>query len=402
MDTQQDSTINNQERMAAEMQRQRQFLQQQQYMAQKQQTVMQIINGLQQIDPFEVIKTINQYGIYTLPLEPQEKLYCANIILQLFSNPKNDFTVDNWREFLKILNASVATSTQMQMSMIGRSGSGCYGYNQFGMMGGGMPNMGMGGGMGMPMGGGFGSFGNPMMGGYNQFPFMNNGYQPPNFFAQNTPNPADTKPENSESTIAQLKQIFANLIYQCDPLIYVNYLLQDNYEPRLSNDEVLVNVLRQLIGNSLWRIQDNILQTIYYTVSYLFNSEYQKKTGNIKQAPQYGPNPMNMGMGMGMGMPMGGNFGNSFGMTPPMNGMGMGMPMGGGFGNPMMGGGMPNMNMGMPMGGGMPNMGMGMPMGNMGNPMMGAMGTPFMFGFGGGNDFNSPSASVNHPSSPIW
>jgi hypothetical protein len=378
------STINQQDRLAAEMQLQRQIMQQRQYYMYKQQNVMQIVNALNQINPFEVIKTVSQHGVYTLQLDPQEKMWLSNTVLQLFADPNNDFTADDWREILNALNAAVGSSNRMQMMQIGRPGMG--GYNQYGMMGNfGNPMMGMGMpgmGMGMPgMGGmsnmmGMGNFGNPMMG-------QGIGFQ---FKKEN-----DTSID-SEATIAQFKQIFSNLIYQCDPVIFINYILQDNYEPNVTNNETLINLLRQLIGNSLWRAQDNILQIFYCVVSYLFNNDYQKKmnAGGVKQ--QAGQQYNTMGMGMG-GMPnmMGmGNFGNPMmGMgMPGMGGMSNMMGMDFGF-NPMMGGGMPNM-MGMggmmpPMNGmgGMPGMGMGMP------------------GMGGGaGDFNSQFA--NQTPMPMW
>jgi hypothetical protein len=358
---QQDTTINlqEQERMAAELQKQRQMIQQQQYIAYKQQTVMQIMNGLQQIDPFEVIKTISQYGVYTLQLEPQEKLYCSNLLLQLFmeNNVSGDFTVENWRELTKILMAAINYTNTMQMSQIGRGG-----YNQFGMMGmgGGFNPMG-----GMPMGGG--GFGNPMMGnqfGYNQFGMLGgfpNGMGMGQFAATVTPSSASEN-ENSEQAITQFKQIFCNAMYQVDPIVIINYLLVDGFELKLTNNEMLINVLRQLIGNSLWGMQDNVLQIIYCVISFICQNDYQKKLS------QNGMKQPNQGMA---GM-------------PPLNGMGM--SMGGGFGNPMMG-----------MGGGFNPMG-GMPMGGAG------FGSPMM-GMGGG--FGSPVGDFNiHPAqsqpSPVW
>jgi hypothetical protein len=401
MGTQQEaSTINQQDRLAAEMQLQRQMMQQRQYYLYKQQTVMQIVNALNQVDPFEVIKTISQHGVYTLQLDPQEKMYLSNLLFQLFSDPNNDFTVDNWREILNVLSAAVGYTNRMQVMYIGRPGMG--NYNQFGMMGNFGNSMGMG--MNMPgMGFGFNQFGQGMTG------------QGPGFQFKKEGDPS----MNDEAAIAQFKQIFSNLIYQCDPVIFINYLLQDNYEPNLTNNDMFVNVLRQLIGNSLWKAQDNILQIFYYVTSYLYNNEYQKKmnAGGTKQqaGQQYNmmgmggmPNMMGMGMGMnGMGGMMNGGMPNMMGMGMPgmgMNGMGgmmnggmpnMGSPMDFGF-NPMMNGGMP---MGM---GGMPNM-MGMGMGGMMPPLNGMNMGMGMNGMGMGSgmgDFNSQFA--NQSPMPMW
>jgi hypothetical protein len=413
MNMQQNATAEQQEqqRMAAEMQMQKQALQQQQYYLYKQQTVMQIVNALQQVDPFEVIKVISQYGIYTLQLDPQESMYCANCILQLFNDPSNDFTLDNWREFLRVLNCAASTTMQMQMSRIGRPGMG--NYNSFGMMG--MNGMGMGG------------FGNPGMGmgmngmgmGGNQYGMMG-GPMGMGQFQGGGDKQGENEAADIEATKAQMKTVFSNLIYQSDPIIFINYLLQDNFEPRLANNEMFPNVLRKLIENSLWRIQDNILQTIYYAVSYLYNNEYQKKLnqGNGKKAQFNGMDMSgmnNFGMGgfgnpnfaMGMnGMNMGG-FGNP-GMGMGMNGMGMGgNSFGNSFGNGMGMGGSPFGNGGAPMGNFGMNMGMGMmpPMNGMsgGNGMF--MGNNFGNGFGQGNfgfGMNTQGLGSMNQASPMW
>jgi hypothetical protein len=363
-----------QERMAAEMRRQQQFMQQQQYMANKQYIVMNISNGLQQISPFDVIKMINQYfGICTLNLDPQESMYLNNLISQLFSDPASNFTSENWKNLLLILNNAVSITFNMQTNQMGSRMSG--GYSPYGMMGG--PQMG---GMGMNMG-----YQQQMGMGMNQFG-MNMGYQQPMGMGMNNPygaggfnqyNPmggiptpgqapqGESTEQSEEVLINQYKQAFFTRIFQVDPIVFLNCLLQDNYEPKTDNDNI-ENTLRHIIMNSLWRVQDNILQMIFQVVSTLYNNEYQKKlnSGN-KQNQNQNNNQMGMGMGyqqpMGMGMGMGMNM-NPFGggMMPPLNGMGMGMNQFGGQMGPQMGMGM-GMNMN-PFGGGMmpPLNGMGM------------------------------------------
>jgi hypothetical protein len=400
MDTSQNaSTVNQQDRLAAEMQFQRQRMMQQQYYFQKQQNISQIMNALQQVDPFEVIKTVSQHGVYTLQLEPQERMWLSNIIFQIFNDQTNNCSVEELRNILNLLNAAAGATNRMQMMQIGRPGMGggmmggmpkTMGYGGYNpMMGGGMPNM-----MGMGMGG------MPSMIGYG----AGMAGQGPGFQFKTEGDTVDT-----EAAIAQFKHIFSNLIYQCDPVIFINYLLQESYEPNAISNETFTNTLRQLIGNSLWKAQDNILQIFYYAISYLYSTEYQKKmNGNGKQQgnQQYnvggtviGVGGMPNMMGMNMGMPGMMNFGgfNPMGGGMP-GGMNMGMPMDFGY-NPMMGGGMPNM-MGMGMPGGMNMMGMsGMvpPMNGMGMP--GGMNMNMgMSGMSGGIGDMGPSQGP----APMW
>jgi hypothetical protein len=425
------STQQQQDILAAQMRQQQEYAQQCQYMYTKQCTVQQIASGIQQIDPFEVIRTISQYyGICTLQLEQQEAMYLNGIIGRILLNdPNATFSVENWKDLLNILNNAISITFNIQTSQMGRG----YGYGGMnGMMGGYNPQMGMMGGMGgfnpqMNMGMGMGMPGpqmGGMMGGYNPqmgmmggmgnpYSGMNYGYGPNNSFMFNQnqapKQEGDGSEEDERKIIDNCRQIFANRLFQTDPIIFLNCLLQGNFELKTdSNNEELPMALRRSICNALWRAQDNILQMIFQVVSSLYNSEYQKRinNGNNKQnqgqqqftpgyqQPFMGAPQMNMGMGGfnyqggpqmgGMGM-----MGGMPGFNPQMNmGMGMGMPgpqMGG-----MMGGFNPQMNMGMGM---MPPMnGMGM---NYGQFQMGGMGgfNPGAMGQGGQTQFSSSTGS---------
>jgi hypothetical protein len=344
-----------QEMYAAEMRRQQQIVQQQQYQMYRQNSITQIANALTQIDPGEIIKNIGRYGISTLPLDQQEKTFLNNLLCQQFIGDDSDFTSDNWANVVKILTLAISSTYNLQLLQMRQQGQ-IYGNTPF-MQGGGFnyynpgqqnpfmgginPAMGMGmpgmppGGMGMP----------GMMGG------MNPGY-PPGYTPRPEPNNEQSEEEKEKMLINQYKQIFSTRIHQVDPIIFINLLLQDNYE--IGNNEYFKQTLRMLVANSLWRLPDNALQIVYYIISAIFNSEYQKRAGN-DNPKQGGYTPqmpgmmggMNPAMGMGMpGMPPGGMGmpGMMGGMNPSYNSaMGMGMPgMMGGFdsnyGNPMGGG----------------------------------------------------------------
>jgi hypothetical protein len=218
-------------------------------------------------------------------------------------------------------------------------------------------------GYGMPMGGM--GYGMP----YQQSMGYGMPYQTP--LNNKNPNPGQEDSEEARITnaINECKQYFYNSIWNVDPILFINCLLQGSFEPKSAE---LENALRITIGNSLWRVQDNTLHMFYNVVSSVCNNEYQKRMNNSdnKQNQQFNP-----GFQQPMGMPyqqqpmMGGMMGNGMGMggmpmgmpyQQPMGGMGYGMPMGG-MGMPyqqqqMMGGMIPPMNgMGM---GGMPYQGM--------------------------------------------
>jgi hypothetical protein len=418
METQ--DNINQQERMAAAMRQQQQMFQQQQYMAYKQNAVMQIVNGLQQIDPFEVINMVNYYhGISTFQMEPNESNYLLQLIGKIFGDPNADFTLDNWKDLINILNNSISLTGNLRANMIGSANRGAYGFNQYGGMGqmGGMgmgmgyqqpmmgPQMGMGFGMGQMGGMGMGGmpYQQPIMGGMNQYGMMGQGmgygmgYQP--FNTQQKPNQEETEETRIANGIAECKQIFFNCIWNVDPIIFINCLLQGSFE--LKSQE-LENALRMVIGNSLWRLQDNALQMFFNIVSTICNNEYQKRMSNPdnKQNQQFNPNfqqPM-MGQQMGMGFGMGQMGGMGMGGMPyqqPMMGMGQmgqmgGMGMGMGYQQPMMG---PQMGMG----------GMMPPMNGMGMNGFGQFGMGGMPYQGMGGNFNQGlNNTSNRSARPMW
>jgi hypothetical protein len=414
------STQQQQDILAAQMRQQQEYAQQCQYMYNKQYTIQQIANGLQQIDPFEVIRTISQYyGICTLQLEQQEAMYLDGIIGRILLNdPNATFSADNWKDLLNILNNAISITFNIQTSQMGRGygygGSIGGGMGMMGGMGGYNPQMNMGMGMGM-QGPQMGMYGfNPqmgMMGGMgNPYSGMNYGYGQNNSFAFNQNQvprqEGETSEDDERKIIDNCRQIFANRLFQTDPIILLNCLLQGNFELKTdSNSEELPMALRRSICNALWRAQDNILQMVFQVVSGLYNSEYQKRFNNNPnnkqnqnqqqftpgyQQPFMGGPQMNMGMG-GFNYQGGPQMGGMPGFNPQMNmGMGMGMP------GPQMGGmmgGMPGFNPQMGGMGMMPPMnGMGM---NFGQFQMGGMGgfNPGMMGHGGQTQFASSSGS---------
>jgi hypothetical protein len=365
------SSQQQQEMYAAEMRRQNQMRQQQQYQMMKNNNISQIANALSQIDPFDVIRDISKYGINTLPLEQQEKSWLVQLLIQIFNDTSaSDFSSENWANAVRILTRAITATYNLQLIQMRQ-------HSQMGgMFGGGMGMGGMPGMMGGGMMGGFNSF-NPydgMMGGMGFNQGFNQGFNPP-------PNNNGQNEEDKEKgLINQYKQMFFSRIYNVDPIIFINLLLQDNtYEVGRNASEQFENTLRILIANSLWRLQDDALQIIYCIISAIFNSEYYTRSGNGKN--------QNMGFNPGPGFSqpgmMGGSMPGMMGGIP--GGMGMGMGMSGG----MMGYGMGGFNSFNPydgMMGGMPGgMGMGMSGGMMGNGgMMGGMGMPGGMGFNPG------------------
>jgi hypothetical protein len=423
----QQESINQQERMAQDMRVQNEWYRQHMYQANRQNTINQIVQGLYNVDPLEVIRMINCYhNVSFLPLEQNERNYLLQLIGSILNDPNSDFTVESWKNLVSVLNTAINLTRNIQTNMIGGGG---YYQNQYGAP---MGNMGMSmggmgypgpmGGMGMPMGNPYGMMGGPQMGMGYQYP-GSFGYQPQ---PQKSQDAGLSEEEKDKAAIAEFKNVFATWIWQTDPIVFLNSLIFANYELKPSENKDLENALRQAIANSLWRVHDNTLSIFYNVVSVLCANEYQKKFQDNKQNQQFnnmgfqypgmqmgGMTPPMNGMGMGMpmngmpmgnmGMPMGmnqygapmGNMGMQMpgmgmpgmqmpmgGMTPPMNGMGMGMPM-----NGMPIGGMNQF--GGPMGG----MGMGMPMGGTGYP--GPM--------GGVNQYGGPQKqSHSSAASPIW
>ena len=207
-------------------------------------------------------------------------------------------------------------------------------------------------GMGMPMNGMQMGYGMPMGGmGYGY------GMQQPMMYAQQQPaaNANGQPVDESEARINSMRAFVNQNIFNVDPIIFINLLMNNGVEP---DDEELGRILGQALAQASFYMDDNTFTYFYNIVSCLYNAALQqqaKENGGNGNAQFYN---QQMGMGMNYGIPMGGM---GYGMQQPM-GM-MGQPMGMNCGMPM--GGMPmNGMMGQPMMQ-QPMMGMGMPMNGM-------------------------------------
>ena len=342
------------------MEQQRLIMIQQQKQQQRYMLCNQIFGAMNLISAYNVLKQSAMYGITNFNLDMNSRNILSQKIYALFFSNGSVKTEEEWTLFYRtVMQAYQATMNKMvfntqQMGMMGQP------MMQQPMMGMNMPmgGMPMGGMMGQPM------MQQPMMG-MNGMPMgygmpmggMGYGYsmQQPMMYAQQQPaaNANGQPVDESEARINSMRAFVNQNIFNVDPIIFINLLMNNGVEP---DDEELGRILGQALAQASFYMDDNTFTYFYNIVSCLYNAALQqqaKENGGNGNAQFYNQQ-MGMGMGMNYGMPMGGM---GYGMQQPM-GMGMmGQPMG--------------MNCGMPMGGmqmgyGMqPPMGMGMPMGGM-------------------------------------
>jgi hypothetical protein len=346
-------TQQNREDMEETMRQQRAAWEQYYYQQQKMQTATQISGMLQQISPFDVIKYLNQYNVFTLPLYPNESAYLKNSLYQILNDPNSFLSIDDWKAALSNLQYAMNSTNNMQIQQItqnpmgGMMGGGMpgMGMGMPGMMGGGMPGMGM----GMPgmMGGGMPGMGMGMPNMYGGMPGMGMGM--PNMYGgmygfnpmgmgshQNMDfnKPLNDENKSEEEKIAILKNMALNMLQYCDPIVLLCVFIQNGHEIDAKDapfGEQFEIGLRQAIINSLLRLSDHIFNMICYIINNIYCNTVYNKNSNPNGMP---------GMGMGMpGMMGGGMPGMGMGGMPPNNMMGYGAPGMGGMPG-MMGGGM--------------------------------------------------------------
>ena len=337
------------------MEQQRLIMIQQQKQQQRYMLCNQICGAMNLISAYNVLKQSAMYGITNFNLDMNSRNILSQKIYALFFSNGSVKTEEEWTLFYRtVMQAYQATMNKMVFNT-----------QQMGMMGQPMmqqPMMGMG--MGMPMGGGMpmnGMMGQPMM----QQPMMGMGMgmpmggmgygygmQQPMMYAQQQPAAnANSQPvDESEARINSMRAFVNQNIFNVDPIIFINLLMNNGVEP---DDEELGRILGQALAQASYYMDDNTFTYFYNIVSCLYNAALQqqaKDNGGNGNARFYNQQMM----GMGMGMPMGG-MQMGYGIQQPMGGMGMmGQPMG--MGMPMGGYGMQqpmgmSMNYGMPMGG---------------------------------------------------
>lgn len=350
------------------MEQQRLIMIQQQKQQQRYMLCNQIFGAMNLISAYNVLKQSAMYGITNFNLDMNSRNILSQKIYALFFSNGSVKTEEEWTLFYRtVMQAYQATMNKMvfntqQMGMMGQPmmqqpmmGMNC-GMPMGGMMGQPMmqqPMMGM----GMPMNGMQMGMGMPMGGvGYGY------GMQQPMMYAQQQPaaNANGQPVDESEARINSMRAFVNQNIFNVDPIIFINLLMNNGVEP---DDEELGRILGQALAQASYYMDDNTFTYFYNIVSCLYNAALQqqaKENGGNGNAQFYNQQ-MGMGMGMNCGMPMGGM---GYGMQQPMGmmgqpmGMGMncGMPMNGMPMNGMMGYGMQQpmgmgMNYGMPMGG---------------------------------------------------
>ena len=301
------------------MEQQRLIMIQQQKQQQRYMLCNQIFGAMNLISAYNVLKQSAMYGITNFNLDMNSRNILSQKIYALFFSNGSVKTEEEWTLFYRtVMQAYQATMNKMvfntqQMGMMGQP------MMQQPMMGMGMPMGGMQMGYGMPMGG--------MGYGY--------GMQQPMMYAQQQPaaNTNGQPVDESEARINSMRAFVNQNIFNVDPIIFINLLMNNGVEP---DDEELGRILGQALAQASFYMDDNTFTYFYNIVSCLYNAALQqqaKENGGNGNAQFYNQQ-MGMGMGMNCGMPMGGM---GYGMQQPM-GMGMmGQPMG--------------MNCGMPMGG---------------------------------------------------
>ena len=368
------------------MEQQRLIMIQQQKQQQRYMLCNQIFGAMNLISAYNVLKQSAMYGITNFNLDMNSRNILSQKIYALFFSNGSVKTEEEWTLFYRtVMQAYQATMNKMvfntqQMDMMGQP------MMQQPMMGMGMP---MGGmpmnsmmgqpmmqqpmmGMGMPMNGMQMGYGMPVGG-------MGYGMQQPMMYAQQQPTAnANSQPvDESEARINSMRAFVNQNIFNVDPIIFINLLMNNGVEP---DDEELGRILGQALAQASYYMDDNTFAYFYNIVSCLYSAALQqqaKENGGNGNAQFY-----NQQMGMNCGMPMGGM---GYGMQQPMGMMGQSMGMGMNCGMPM--GGMPPMN-------GM--MGYGMPMGGM--PMNGMMG----YGMQQMPGMGSSSSNPNEPKRTLF
>lgn len=358
-----------------DMMRQKQYFEQQQQMMMRQNNINYMVQMLNNVSPYELIKLVNRYVSYfTVPMNYQQKCVLLDILVKCFTDETVVENVEDWVELLRVLNVAESSTYNYTIYQAQNQPMGGCGYNPYGMMGGGFQQ--------------FGMFQQPQFGmqGFNNSPYGMVGMYPQQNFGQQMhpqqPQAGENKEEqNVEEIINRYKQMFMGKIYQVDPIIFISAFPDDTGDRMFVADKYGIEYnLRIVLSQSLYYLNNSVLQTIYTVLTCLYQSEYNKnlmrgQKENLYQGqaqhpmgPQMQMNSMGMNMGMGMGMGMMPPMNNFQPMGPQMqmNGMGMGMGMGM----------MPPMGGFQPMGPQMQMNGMGMGMGMMNPPVGGFQSGP--------------------------
>jgi hypothetical protein len=292
-----------------------------QYEMQRRNAIYQMQQNLREVNAFETLRLLHQYGLYTLPLSYEQKLFLNRKLFQIFNDPNSELTSIDWKTLLNTLNSALASTNRMQINRMGAGGN----YNQYGN----------------PYGsGGWGNYGNypPPGGNYYSGPGYPGGYYDPPPFHR-APKDDPTEPESEEVLIAKYKKYFLDLLYQVDPIIFIISLISSGYEIDKENDE-FEGTLKYAISGAIPFLDQQAMQIVYQTIDILLRSKYNSYRGE-RQNSGYPDNGYGAYPGAG-GYPPGGNYypgsGPSYGPPPNDYGYGGYPPPGGNFGPPPGGG----------------------------------------------------------------